>query len=616
MEDTAQPSALSFWASKDKSKDETPQIARPKKVWKKPQPKGRDEPESEQFSKPDPPLEAHKDQDKEQLECPLMEIKQDQQHQLDPPMKIQQQQQKEQDELPEKPHKSFEGQWILAPPIPRTVIPLPAPPSDCGSAIQSDSSLSFSIYTADQNGGHRTFDMSEYSAHTNIVDSDREEDEADSIHDNDEEEIKQFYSDVRDKTLTSVGSGNKSKGNTSVGTAELTDVENQAYPQSIFRQGSNNSSKDQPKKRVTLVEPTKSWKEEKEEHIRIQEQIRKSKRRQSCCRKAVYVLFFLSFLAIAVGGGLAAMVHFDVIDLEDINLGFLKGKGTTTTTITDLPELDESDNTGDEFFETPLDLAEPTLVPSKSALIPSPSPSENGPSPPPTVSVESTFIKDTLSGQFRIFLPNDLSAPPNRAVDWMTQELKAVGKGRFDYKYDNMGKFGQRFAILATQYSLLGDDPATEPPGSLLPPRFFFNDQFGIDECEWAGISCDNYGRVIGLDFSDLDLSGKIPSEIRYLFKLETLDLSHNYISGSIPDEIYTLRNLKKLYLYQNELTGTIATWIGQLDSLEYLHLSQNKLRGSIPEQLRSYSNSVLHPLSKSFIILWYFGKKVSWYVH
>ena len=121
-----------------------------------------------------------------------------------------------------------------------------------------------------------------------------------------------------------------------------------------------------------------------------------------------------------------------------------------------------------------------------------------------------------------------------------------------------------------------------------------------FDECDWDSVSCDVYGRVIQLDYSDNELTGSIPSEIRLLYKLENLDLSSNEIVGTIPEEIYNLRNLNRMYLYHNELTGTISSWIGQLNSLEYLHLSHNSLTGSIPDSLKSYSETILRPLSKS----------------
>mmetsp|Transcript_24319 Transcript_24319/g.57241 ORF Transcript_24319/g.57241 Transcript_24319/m.57241 type:complete len:680 (+) Transcript_24319:91-2130(+) len=506
----------------------------------------------------------------------------------------------QQEDPPEMRHSAYEGRWVLDsngekmiyvvdafPPVPKTVIPLPAPPSDCGSAFYSDSSLTVSQYTADPYARNLTFDEMEVSNHSQIMDGD-EEDEDDTVNENAEENTRSLLGSIPvDKsTARSFGSDKKSNASTAMGTADLTDdLEDYRYPQGIFRPGhytgmSKKYNSNQPKKQVRLMEPAQSWTEEK--HQQIQEIIQKTERRAACCRKIVYLLFFVSFLTIAIGGGLYAMVYYNIIDLGNLSLGdSTKEKPTVTVTATTTSDLGEPQELSDELFDAPMTRS-PTLSPSSS-------PSKFLPTASPTVSAEGSFIIDTLSGQFRVNLPeDDPLAPPNRAVDWMVNELKSVKKGHFNYQYNNLGKFGQRFAILSTQYSLLGEDDTS---------RFSFDQQLGIDECLWEGVHCDDYGRVIRLDYSDLELTGRIPSEIRYLFKLEILDLSNNSITGSIPNEVYDLQNLNRLYLYQNKLTGTISTWIGQLHSLRYLHLSQNLLSGRIPEELRSYSYSVLNPL-------------------
>mmetsp|Transcript_4136 Transcript_4136/g.9597 ORF Transcript_4136/g.9597 Transcript_4136/m.9597 type:complete len:194 (+) Transcript_4136:350-931(+) len=150
------------------------------------------------------------------------------------------------------------------PPIPTHVIPLPAPPSDCGSGIMSDSSLTISNYCPQSPAKTLSTNNSDcYSAHSHIIDSDNEDDEADDILD--EETIQLFH---KITTTKSVGTeGNKSVG-VSVGstaneTAELSDIEGQRYPQSIFRKTrggalSGKSKNSCIKKKVTLVAPEQS----------------------------------------------------------------------------------------------------------------------------------------------------------------------------------------------------------------------------------------------------------------------------------------------------------------------------------------------------------------------
>ena len=176
------------------------------------------------------------------------------------------------------------------------------------------------------------FDEIEPSSHSHIIDSDGEDDEADTVYENDEENSRYLLGGVpADKSAArSFGSDKKSNVSTSIETADLTDdLEGQRYLQSIFRPGlltGNNSrcSSNQPKKRVTLVEPGQSWAEEKQ-HMRIQQEINKTERRVAFCRKAVYFLFFLSFLAVVIGGGLYVMEYYNIIDLGDLKLGGLKG---------------------------------------------------------------------------------------------------------------------------------------------------------------------------------------------------------------------------------------------------------------------------------------------------
>lgn len=251
---------------------------------------------------------------------------------------------------------------------------------------------------------------------------------------------------------------------------------------------------------------------------------------------------------------------------------------------------------------------------------------EYSPSSSPTVDVEHKVITDLLSGQFGVTISDSRSdqlLPVNRAVNWMAEELKsfssseANGNQVNEFFYDDLTKFGQRFALLTMQYALIdkpffgmdedgeiglnvndrnnGDNSATAM--AMHPSEFLFEQQQGVDECDWEGVTCDDFGRAVGVDFSDNELIGSIPSEISFLHKLQTLDLSSNIIVGTIPEQLYDLEDLQRVYLYQNKLTGTISSWIGQLNSLQYFHLSHNSLSGSIPPQLQSWSNDVFRPL-------------------
>ena len=77
------------------------------------------------------------------------------------------------------------------------------------------------------------------------------------------------------------------------------------------------------------------------------------------------------------------------------------------------------------------------------------------------------------------------------------------------------------------------------------------------------------------LDLSQNSLTGSIPAEIRFLSKLEVLDLSNNAMAG-LPAEIGQLTRLKTLDLSNNQLTG-LPLELGQLTNLETLDLRGNK---------------------------------------
>ena len=89
----------------------------------------------------------------------------------------------------------------------------------------------------------------------------------------------------------------------------------------------------------------------------------------------------------------------------------------------------------------------------------------------------------------------------------------------------------------------------------------------------------------------NLNLAGKIPSELGNLSSLTYLRLIHSELTGSIPSELGSLSNLTSLSLYGNQLTGSIPSELGSLSNLTYLNLHSNQLTGSIPSELGSLSN-------------------------
>mmetsp|Transcript_10763 Transcript_10763/g.31360 ORF Transcript_10763/g.31360 Transcript_10763/m.31360 type:complete len:627 (-) Transcript_10763:843-2723(-) len=468
---------------------------------------------------------------------------------------------------------SYGGRWVFDnnkermvfiveqkhPPIPSAVIPLPRPPSECGSVYMSDGSL-----TVSQHFGH---DESNTFEDDSLVGS-------------------SYCGDDDDDSLRNAGTDKIADSSTANETEESSDIEGQADRITQWRSGQRHAfvtNKTKKKKKVTLILP-----EEEEKRQRRPKSMQKSK--SNCCRIALYFLFGLSLLVVVVGGGLSAMIHFDVISTDQLNFLDKNNHYGSSTTVEDNVSPDTTE-TSSPWSSDVTDFPETTINPVDGATV------------APGSSVERGIITNILEGQFSVtFSDFDQSSASNRAVNWMANELKSFSSSRHgeanngqggDYFYNDLAKFGQRFAILAVQYSLIDGIFFGFNEGNSLP----FEQRRGVDECDWEGVGCDDYGRVVELDFSDYQLIGSIPSEIRILSNLQILDLSSNGIFGSIPEDFYELRDLKRVYLYHNKLTGTISSSIGQLNSLQYLHLSHNSLSGSIPQQLRSWSHDVFRPL-------------------
>ncbi|XVF37470.1 hypothetical protein REPUB_Repub20aG0010900 [Reevesia pubescens] len=91
----------------------------------------------------------------------------------------------------------------------------------------------------------------------------------------------------------------------------------------------------------------------------------------------------------------------------------------------------------------------------------------------------------------------------------------------------------------------------------------------------------ENCRRLVGLDLSNNELSGPIPSNIPKLFTFGTaLDLSYNRFSGDIPTQITNCSFLNKLKLDNNQLTGLIPQELALLSRLRDFNVSNNQLYG------------------------------------
>ncbi|XP_054807602.1 probable LRR receptor-like serine/threonine-protein kinase At2g23950 isoform X1 [Prosopis cineraria] len=146
-------------------------------------------------------------------------------------------------------------------------------------------------------------------------------------------------------------------------------------------------------------------------------------------------------------------------------------------------------------------------------------------------------------------------------------------------------------------------------------------DEYSVDPCSWAMITCSPDSLVIGLGapsqslsgtlsgaianltnlrqvlLQNNNISGKIPQELGNLAKLQTLDLSNNRFSGPIPVSLSWLNNLQYLRLNNNSLSGPFPVSLSKIPQLSFLDLSYNNLSGPLPKSPARTFNVIGNPL-------------------
>eukprot|EP00249_Psilotum_nudum_P015777 c25514_g1_i2 orf=375-2756(-) len=145
----------------------------------------------------------------------------------------------------------------------------------------------------------------------------------------------------------------------------------------------------------------------------------------------------------------------------------------------------------------------------------------------------------------------------------------------------------------------------------------------GTEPCgNWEGVTCDHEGRVLALNLTNKGLKGLIPSEIRGLVFLRSLDLSNhngssdpwNQIEGDVsvigrlsnlqmlnlsynvlntefPPALLQLTNLTALILSNSHLIGRFPVGLSKLQNLQYLYLSNCTMTGDLPAELGALIN-------------------------
>ncbi|KAF6988964.1 hypothetical protein CFC21_006375 [Triticum aestivum] len=104
--------------------------------------------------------------------------------------------------------------------------------------------------------------------------------------------------------------------------------------------------------------------------------------------------------------------------------------------------------------------------------------------------------------------------------------------------------------------------------------------------CSWHGMTCDVFGRVVGVDVSGASIDGTLDAlDLSSLPSLGSLNLSYNALVGSFPSNVSApLLNITSVDLSNNNLSGPIPPALpAYMPNLEHLNLSSNQFAGEIP---------------------------------
>lgn len=427
-----------------------------------------------------------------------------------------------------------------SPPIPSQIYSLPKPPSirifddddDDGNPQHdtiSDGSITMSYFDEESYrlDERTTTNTTKNMNNTNQVYYDSHHNRYVDDNDND---------GTNNNTITILGD-NSSANNTEPSTDDdnmVADIErgmvkNRQHPTSCFLKKKDNdghnaasaNSTVKKKKRVTMVvDPVKEAKDKAKEE---QEQRQEQEHIDSCCRRIImYGAFGCALFAIIVGGGISLLLHFGLIDVSVFTINSNSNANT-----------DVISSGGNSIGQDANDATVIDIQTNSTTATAAPLPNEEY--------LLATMV-DVLTKQFRVnlFDYDDDGAPTNRALHWLIEEMQVFPSRTTSFD-DNLAKFGQRFALVTMKYALLGERSNTSPnadttatPSSSnfseeLPAAVFddadviFGQTQGEDECDWLGITCDDYGRVVEVNYSDGGelLNGYIPKEIRFLDRLQ-----------------------------------------------------------------------------------------------
>lgn len=133
--------------------------------------------------------------------------------------------------------------------------------------------------------------------------------------------------------------------------------------------------------------------------------------------------------------------------------------------------------------------------------------------------------------------------------------------------------------VLSHTMELVACEPLSEEGLALLAMKSSFTDPQNHLEnwklngiatpCLWTGITCSNASSVVGLNLSNMNLTGTLPADLGRLKNLVNLSLDLNNFTGVLPAEIVTLLMLQYVNISNNRFNGAFPANVSRLQSLK-----------------------------------------------
>jgi len=162
----------------------------------------------------------------------------------------------------------------------------------------------------------------------------------------------------------------------------------------------------------------------------------------------------------------------------------------------------------------------------------------------------SLIASRNVSSMEKILAPGTVQS---RALKWLVEKDGARWEewgGSLTNEWDDQLTL-ERYALAVLWYSTTADGGWKSHENWLVP---------SVSVCDWHGVKCANEWRerVTDMSLPDNGLNGEIPSELKVLKYLMSLDFSGNKLRGALPDSIGELEYLEVLFIQHNILTGSV----------------------------------------------------------